>query len=155
MIFFNIKIGTHGHLVSNFLCNFFNEYYRTIENYRTKSSKYKKHKKNGFNSMHIIPPTKDNNSNNKLQLADTKIETILSKLKENNFEIIRNSFFLAEDEISAAKFDAQFSGSTCIIVFLLGSKILCANAGDSRAILVYESMRKQNNKYFSNFLFLI
>jgi len=89
-----------------------------------------------------------------MQLPDTKVETIYGKLKENNFEIIRNSFFLAEDEISVAKFDTQFSGSTTVIVFLLGNRILCANAGDSRAIMVYESTKKITNKTFSKFFFV-
>lgn len=90
-----------------------------------------------------------NYNNHKQQLLDTKTETILSKLKENNYEIIRNSFFQVEDEL-AAKFDIQFSGSTCVLVFMLGNKIICANAGDSRAILIYESSRKSNHKPFSN-----
>lgn len=90
-----------------------------------------------------------------MQLTDTKIETIYSKLKENNFEVIRNSFFLAEDEASMAKFDVQFSGSTTVIVYVLGNKILCANAGDSRAILISESTRKLSNKTFSKFFFVI
>lgn len=86
-----------------------------------------------------------------MQLADTKIETIYQKLKENNYEIIRNAFFLAEDEISLAKFDSQFSGSTSVMVFVVGSKILCANAGDSRAIMITENNKKKNNS--SKFLF--
>jgi serine/threonine protein phosphatase PrpC len=90
-----------------------------------------------------------------MQLADTKIETIYSKLKENNSEIIRNSFFLAEDEISMAKFDSQFSGSTTVMVFVIGNKILCANAGDSRAIMISENNKKSSGKNFSNFYFLI
>jgi serine/threonine protein phosphatase PrpC len=90
-----------------------------------------------------------------MQLADTKIETIYNKLKENNSEIIRNSFFLAEDEISMAKFDAQFSGSTTVMVFVIGNKILCANAGDSRAIMICENNKKISAKNFSNFFILI
>jgi serine/threonine protein phosphatase PrpC len=86
-----------------------------------------------------------------MQLTDTKIETIYSILKENSLEVIRNSFFLAEDQVSAAKFDVQFSGSTSVIVFVLGNKILCANAGDSRAILINESRRKLSNKNYSKF----
>ena len=88
-----------------------------------------------------------------MQLTDTKIETIYSKLKENSLEVIRNSFFLAEDQVSAAKFDVQFSGSTSVIVFVLGNKILCANAGDSRAILINESRMKLSNKNYSKFFF--
>lgn len=88
-----------------------------------------------------------------MQLNDTKIETINHKLRENNYEIIRNSFFLAEDEISMAKFDSQFSGSTTVMVFVVGSKILCANAGDSRAIMIIENNKKLSGKNFSTYIF--
>lgn len=156
--FFN-KIGTHGHLVSNYLAHFFNQYYRTIENYTTKLPRFRTPKKNifanNFNPNHNLNYNINNqqNTNKTMQLSDTKIETIYSKLKENNYEIIRNSFFLAEDEVSLAKFDVQFSGSTTVIVFVLGNKIICANAGDSRAILVSESSRKLSNKTFSKFFY--
>ena len=79
------------------------------------------------------------------QLKDTKIDTIYNKLKENNYEIIRNSFFLAEDEISSGSFDVQFSGSTCVLVFCLGNKTITANAGDSRSIMVGEITRNKKN----------
>lgn len=88
-----------------------------------------------------------------MQLTDTKIETIYSKLKENNHEIIRNSFFLAEDGVSMTKFDSQFSGSTTVIVFFIGSKLLCANVGDSRAIMATDNPKKNQRKNSSNFLF--
>ena len=55
-----------------------------------------------------------------------------------------------------AKFDSQFSGSTTVIVFVIGNKILCANAGDSRAIMISENNNKKTSgKNFSNFYFLI
>lgn len=109
-----------------------------MENYTTKI-----HKKKNYN---FSPEKKLKNSHNFnftfSQLKDTKSETIYNKLKENNYEIIRNSFFLAEDEVSLAKYDAQLSGSTCILVFCIANRIMCANAGDSRAILVSELSKK-------------
>ena len=32
----------------------------------------------------------------------------------------------------------KFSGSTCVSVLIVGTKIFCANVGDSRAVLVRE-----------------
>ena len=146
--------------MSNCLAHFFNQYYRTIENYTTKLPRFKTPKKNivanTFNLNPNLNNTNNRNGNNRtIQLTDTMMETIYSKIKENNFEVIRDSFFLAEDEVSMAKFDVQFSGSTTVIVFVFGNKILCANAGDSRAILISESTRKLSNKFFSKFYFLI
>lgn len=158
VIIIYLIIGTHGHLVSNYLAHFFNQYYRTIENYSTKLPRFKTPKKNLFsNTFNLNQNSNINqqNINRMMQLTDTKIETIYSKLKENSYEVIRNSFFLAEDEVSVAKFDVQFSGSTTVIVFVLGNKVLCANAGDSRAILVSESTRKLSNKTFSKYYFFI
>jgi serine/threonine protein phosphatase PrpC len=86
-----------------------------------------------------------NSSLNLSQLNDTKLETIYNKLKENNYEIIKNSFFFAEKEISSGNFDVKFSGSTCILVFCLGNKIISANAGDSRSIMVGEITKNKNN----------
>jgi len=128
-----MTIGTYGHFVSSTLSSFFNQFYRSVENYTTKIPRFK-------NSS---PEKKNNNNNfNYSQLRDTKVETIYAKLKENNFEVIRNSFFLAEDECSLGKFDLQFSGSTCVLIFCIANKIICANAGDSRAILVSENTKK-------------
>ena len=143
-----IFLGTHGHFVSNALTNFFTQFYTNIDNYSTKIPRFKSPKKNLFTNNFNISKITGNNivnlnqNDSSNQLKDNKSETILQKLKENNFEIIRNSFFLAEDEVSLSKFDVQFSGSTTVIVFLIGKKIICANAGDSRAIIINEIHKK-------------
>jgi hypothetical protein len=62
-------------------------------------------------------------------------------IKENNYEIIKNSFALAESELSNLKLDFNFSGSTSVLVFILADKIICANAGDSRAIIVKDTKK--------------
>ena len=38
-------------------------------------------------------------------------------------------------ELYHAGFDIRFSGSTCVMVTLFGDRLLCANVGDSRAVL--------------------
>ena len=35
--------------------------------------------------------------------------------------------------------DANFSGTTCVMLFQVGSKLICANVGDSRCIMVTDS----------------
>ena len=42
----------------------------------------------------------------------------------------------AEKDLSKNEIDATFSGTTCVLVLLLNNKLICANIGDSRAILV-------------------
>ena len=68
------------------------------------------------------------------------------KLKFNNYSIINEIFVNAEKELYNQEFDSNFSGTTCIIVIQLGTKIICANSGDSRAILVYNETEVIENK---------
>ena len=72
-------------------------------------------------------------------------EELYIKLKNNNFEIINSIFVNAEKELYTAEFDSNFSGTTCIIVIVVGKHIICANTGDSRAILIYSDIEKINN----------
>ena len=49
------------------------------------------------------------------------------------------------------EFDASESGSTCCLVIHIGTHIICANTGDSRAIVVYDDSGDMNPKNL-NFL---
>lgn len=66
----------------------------------------------------------------------TTIDKVYLKLKENDYYFIKQSFKTAEEQLSYKDFDVNFSGTTGVVVFQLGSKIICANVGDSRAILI-------------------
>ena len=70
--------------------------------------------------------------------ALTDPEQIYLKLKENDCQIITQSFVEADNSLKNVKFDALESGSTCVLVIHIGKHILCANAGDSRAIVVFD-----------------
>ena len=72
---------------------------------------------------------------------------IYQKLILNGYEIIANLFTDADIQIQKEKFDVQNSGTTCIIVIQLEEKIICANTGDSRAIIIYN---KDNNDNLVN-----
>lgn len=75
-------------------------------------------------------------SNNSTPNSQLKEDLIYEKIKERNYAMLKNSFSLAESSISMSKYEVNFSGSTCIMLFLVDNKLICANAGDSRAILV-------------------
>ena len=66
-------------------------------------------------------------------------------LKNNNFNLINEIFVNAEKELYNEEFDSNFSGTTCIIVIQLGQKLICANSGDSRAILIYNEKEQFDN----------
>lgn len=63
-------------------------------------------------------------------------DEVYHRLKKNNHDILLKAFKHAERDIGKSDIDAQFSGTTCVMVFQVGEKIICANVGDSRAIMV-------------------
>ena len=68
------------------------------------------------------------------QLTDE--ESVYNALKKNNYEVIKKAFHKAEKEISKSDIDANFSGTTCVMTFQIGTKLITANVGDSRGIIV-------------------
>ena len=80
--------------------------------------------------------------NNEEIQSCSNCEELYIKLKNNNFEIINNIFINAEKELYKEEFDSNFSGTTCIIVIIVGEHLICANTGDSRAILIYSDKEK-------------
>lgn len=73
--------------------------------------------------------------NKKLSALETE-EDIYKMLKKNNYELIRHFFTHCEKDISKSDIDANFSGTTCVMLFQVGTKLICANVGDSRCIMV-------------------
>ena len=105
--------GSNGHLVSNFVKEKVQEYFGDINLYK------KKKMTKSISEIEI-----DNSGK------------IYQKLIHNNYEIIRNFYKQVNDELYNTKFDIHFSGSTCVLVFKIGQKLICSNVGDSRSILV-------------------
>ena len=52
---------------------------------------------------------------------------------------------LTDIQITKEKFNCEMSGTTCVIVIQLEEHLICANTGDSRAILVYDDTDTNNN----------
>ena len=69
---------------------------------------------------------------------------IYKKLIDNGYKIIANIFLDADIQITKEKFNCEMSGTTCVIVIQLDDHLICANTGDSRAILVYEDKNSTN-----------
>lgn len=55
---------------------------------------------------------------------------------------LTDAFISVNTELDYTQFDCQFSGSTLCTVLFLGNKLISANAGDSRAIVVRNSPTK-------------
>ena len=104
--------GSNGHLVSNFVKNKIKEYFNNKKIYKIKDlNKTNSSKENDL--YHII----------------------YDKLKQNDYGLIKNFYKKTNDELYDTQFDIHFSGTTCVLVFKIGKKIICSNVGDSRAIM--------------------
>ena len=76
-------------------------------------------------------------NNKKMNQYISDEDTICYRLKKNDYDILKRAFRHAERDISKNEdIDANFSGTTCVMVFQIGEKLICANVGDSRAIIV-------------------
>lgn len=79
--------------------------------------------------------------------------SILNKLLIHDYVLIKNFFHKMSSELINEKFDVHYSGSTCVIVFQVSNKLICANAGDSRAFLVKDYYHYQEKKGSDPFSF--
>jgi serine/threonine protein phosphatase PrpC len=77
-------------------------------------------------------------------LKDT--EKIYMKLKENNCKLINLAFRETDEQLKNFEFDTLESGCTCCLVIHIGKHIICANTGDSRAIVVYDRSNNGNSQ---------
>ena len=76
-------------------------------------------------------------NNKKMNSSNDDENAVCYRLKKNEYDILKRAFRHAERDIGKnSDIDANFSGTTCVMVFQVGEKIICANVGDSRAIIV-------------------
>ena len=78
-------------------------------------------------------------SKNKGVSESKNLNDIYQTIKKSNYELLINIFLKADEALNKQYFDVAFSGTTCVLVIQIGKKIICANVGDSRAILVYNN----------------
>ena len=111
--------GSNGHLVSNFIKD------KIIQNFTDISFYFKKIKQK---------------EGTPLEYPENILELILKKLKKNNFQKIIDFYKTIDESLSSieVRFDSNFSGSTCLIIFQLGNFLISSNVGDSRSLLIKE-----------------
>jgi serine/threonine protein phosphatase PrpC len=80
------------------------------------------------------------------RIKDVKI--IYQKLSANNFSIIKDIFINADNFLRDQEIESRSSGTTCVLVVHIGNHIICANVGDSRAILIYDKNKDHDYKVF-------
>ena len=72
-------------------------------------------------------------------------EEIYRVMKANNWRMLNEAYTKAEQHLTNYEFDSERSGTTCCLVIQVGKHLICANTGDSRAILVYEEGKEMVN----------
>ena len=70
----------------------------------------------------------------------TNENQIYYALTKNNYEIIKNCYDRANTKINNSEIDSNLSGTTCIMLYQIGKKLIISNVGDSRGIII------KNNK---------
>ena len=71
---------------------------------------------------------------------------IYQQLKSNGYQLIATIFTDVDAQVAKEKFNCLRSGTTCVVVFQLDERIICANVGDSRAIMVFDDIENDNLK---------
>ena len=76
-------------------------------------------------------------NNKKMNASNQNEDSIYQRLKKSDYHILRRLFRHAERDLhKKSKIDANLSGTTCVMVAQIGDRFICANIGDSRAIMV-------------------
>jgi len=98
--------GINGHIISKYISSFIREY---------------------FISEKI-----------KILLNKCKnIDEIYHLLTNKKYSFINNLIYECNDSlINNANYDCNLSGSTCLLIFIIGNNLICSNIGNSRAILL-------------------
>lgn len=81
-------------------------------------------------------------NNHKLLLKVKTADEFYSTISANNFDFLKQLFKEAEKSLSKCNIDFQLSGTTCVMVIQVNKRIICANVGDSRCIIINESDAK-------------
>ena len=81
--------------------------------------------------------------NNNKEIKKCKDESdVFNLFLRSNYKLLKDTIINSEEKLKQKDIDIENSGSTCCMVIQLSQKIICANVGDSRAILFSEIIRE-------------
>ena len=110
--------GKNGHLISSLVSKFLNNYLSNKENYSFQKNN-----------------SDDSDSDSSLSSQDIIINNeLLSKLFSTE-DFIKNIINELDMKANESNFDLQFSGTTCLLLFILNDTLICSNIGDSMCVL--------------------
>ena len=81
-------------------------------------------------------------NNQEIKKCQKELE-VFNLLLHSNYKILRNAIISSEEKLKEQKdINTDYSGSTCCMLIQIYQKIICANIGDSRAILLSEMIKE-------------
>ena len=110
--------GKNGHLISTLVSNFLSQYLTKKENYCATNNLNDSSDSDSSSSSKEI--TINNESLSSLFSSDDFIKKIISEL---------------DMKANECNFDLQFSGTTCLLLFIFNNTLICSNIGDSICVL--------------------
>ena len=66
---------------------------------------------------------------------DCSLKDIYRRVKDKDYDLLKRCFKFCETSLAKSKFEINFSGTTAVLVIQVDNNLICANTGDSRAIL--------------------
>jgi serine/threonine protein phosphatase PrpC len=76
-------------------------------------------------------------SENKLVLKNCKTNKELYDLfSKNNYSYIKQLMYECQYSLQNSQIDCDYSGSTCLIIFIIEKHLICSNIGNCRAIIL-------------------
>jgi len=115
--------GDNGHLISNLVSNVLNKYFTNKTNYCIKNN----------NESKELSESESLISKDEIKITDELLSDIFSE--KNNF--IKDTIKILDEKSNECNFDLNFSGTTCVLLFILENKIICSNIGDSSCYLFH------------------
>jgi len=115
--------GDNGHLISNLVSTLLNKYFSNKINYCIKNK----------NESKEISESESSISKDEANITDEMLSEIFSE--KNNF--IKDTIRILDEKSNECNFDLNFSGTTCVLLFILENKIVCSNIGDSSCYLFH------------------
>ena len=76
-------------------------------------------------------------SENKLILKNCKTNKELCNLfSKNNYSYIKQLMYECQNSLQNSKIDCDYSGTSCLLIFIIENHLICSNIGNCRAIIL-------------------
>ena len=108
------------------------------------------HGVNGHKVSQLISSKVSSFFTNVSNFSSTDVTAIYSKLTRHDSHFLTSFITSLQNTLIYSNFDIHFSGSTFLLLFILNNRIITANIGDSRAILISDNSNESLNEGFSS-----